>query len=469
MQKSIFGIVTIVMLAALSQVVAAQTLIGTATYRERIAPPPQARLVAVLLDVSRMDAAATELGRAEIMDAGAPPYAFEIGYDPAAIDPAHIYAVRATLWDADRMMFTTETLVPVLTRGAPDRAEIVMVGVSQQRGDQMNGTVPAHGLTLPASFTGTLPCADCEGIVYHLDLWPDQAFHLRRVWVNGPQGDMVQDDLGLWSAVPDKGAIRLWGLGDTPGQWRVVDGTTLRQLDMDGNQITSDLNYNLTSDGTLAETDLQDMFLGGTMTYMADAATFTECATGRRYPIAQEANYLALERAYLAQTAAPGAPLYVHVEGDLVMRPAMEGPDRRSLVVDRFIRTRPGITCARQRADAALTGTYWRIDSLLGETVAPLANRREPHMILTGGEKARYGATVGCNQLVGGYEAGNGTLRLGAGAMTMMACPPPLDALERTLANVLQAAEGYAISGETLMLKDAAGEVIALMSAVYLR
>ena len=33
------------------------------------------------------------------------------------------------------------------------------------------------GLRLPATFTGTLPCADCEGIYHHLDLWPDGVFH----------------------------------------------------------------------------------------------------------------------------------------------------------------------------------------------------------------------------------------------------------------------------------------------------
>lgn len=378
-----------------------------------------------------------------------------------------IIAIAAALMLAG-LTHLASAQTPLLTRDAPDRADLIMVRVVQE-GGEIGGAVPAHGLTLPASFTGTLPCADCNGIAYHLDLWPDQAFHLRRIWAKAPDGGIVQDDLGLWSALPQKNAIKLWGLGDTPAEWRVVDGQTLRQLDMQGNEIISDLNYSLTSDATLAQTDLEDIFLGGMMTYMNDAAIFTECMTGHSYPIAQEGDYLALERAYLDQTAAPAAQLYVHVEGDLVMRPAMEGPDRRSLVVDRFVRTRPGITCERQRADASLTGTYWRIDTLRGDAIGPVEGAREPHMILTTGEQPRYAATVGCNQLVGGYEAGDNTLSLGAGAMTMMACPPPLDARERALADVLQAATEYAISGETLALKDASGAVIALMTAVYLR
>lgn len=469
MPTSIIRFLAACMLGLIAQAATAQTVSGTATYRERIAPPADARFEAVLLDVSRMDVPATELGRTEIEDPGAPPYAFEIGYDPDAIQPSHSYAVRATLWAADRMMFTTDTHVPVLTRGASERAEIVMVRVPQARSATGAQATNTYGMALPASFSGRLPCADCDGIDYHLDLWPDQAFHLRRTWIGGAEDDMSRSDLGLWSAVPQKDAITLWGLQDTSATWRVVDPATLRQLDMEGNPIVSDLNYTLTAEGALDETDLEDMFLGGMMTYMADTATFTECMTGRRYPTAQEGDYRALERAYLDQASSPGAALYVHVEGDLAMRPAMEGPDRRHLVVERFIRTRPGITCERQRADASLTGTYWRIDSLRGAPLERVPEAREPHMILTGGEDAHYAATVGCNQLVGGYTAEADRLTLGTGAATLMACPPPLDAQERKLAGVLRDVAGYAISGETLMLKDAADEVIALMSAVYLR
>ncbi|WP_113913567.1 YbaY family lipoprotein [Roseovarius dicentrarchi] len=465
MQKILVWIAAALALGIMSQTAAAQVIEVTAIYRERIAPPPDARLVSVLLDVSRADAPAAELGRTEIADAGMPPYQFEIAYDPAAIDPAHRYAVRSTLFAGERMMFTTDTHVPVLTQGASDRAEITMVRVAQERGELEDRGALSYGLSLPASFAGRLPCADCEAVEHHLDLWPDQAFHLRRTWIGGSKDGTVQSDLGLWSALPEDNALKLWGLGDAPDTWRVVDTQTLRAIDAEGD-VAADT---LTGDGSLSETDLEDMFLGGMMSYMADAATFTECATKRSYPIAQEGDYLALERAYLEQAAGPGAPLYVHVEGSLLMRPAMEGPDRRSLVVDRFIRTRPGITCERQRADAALTGTYWKIDSLRGAPVEIVEDAREPHLLLTEGEDARYAATMGCNQMVGGYEASDDSLTLAVGAATLMACPPPLDTMERKLGEVLSAVRGYAISGETLALKDDAGEVIALMTAVYFR
>lgn len=446
----------------------AETITGTALYRERILPPPDSRFEAVLEDISRADAPAEELSRVEIDGRAGPPYSFELAYDADIIDPRYTYAVRATLRDASgQLLFITDTVVPVLTQGADNEVSIIMVRASDERAEAAP-VIGAHGLELPASFTGTLPCADCEGIDHHLDLWPDQSYHLRRTWL-GREGNNSRDELGRWYADPERNAIALYGAGEMPMQWEVVDARRLRLLDIEGRPIDSSLNYELVSDGALRETDLEGLFLGGMMRYMADAAIFEECLTGKRYPIAMEGAYIDLERAYLADASLPGAPLYVHVEGGLLMRPAMEGPDRRSLVVDRFIRTRPGITCERQRANATLTNTYWRIDSLRGEPVATVEAMREPHIVLHTGAEPRYAATVGCNRMAGSYTHAGDALSFGAGLSTKMACPPPVDALEREFISVLTEVQSYRISGETLTLQDRSGDIIALLTAVYLR
>jgi hypothetical protein len=50
-------------------------------------------------------------------------------------------------------------------------------------------------------------------------------------------------------------------------------------------------------------------------TYMADAARFKQCLTGRSYPVAMESDYLKLVRAYLeVDKPEPGAPLMVSFE-----------------------------------------------------------------------------------------------------------------------------------------------------------
>jgi putative lipoprotein len=99
---------------------------GTATYRERIALPDGAVFEARLEDVTRADAPAEVLGRTRIDSPGNPPFKFAISYDPARIDPAHRYSVRATITVEDRLMFTTDTHYPVLSEGQPRHVDLLM-------------------------------------------------------------------------------------------------------------------------------------------------------------------------------------------------------------------------------------------------------------------------------------------------------------------------------------------------------
>ncbi|WP_191621462.1 YbaY family lipoprotein [Marinihelvus fidelis] len=106
------------------------TVSGTALYRERIALPPGAAFEATLEDVSLADAPAKVLGRVGFEAPSGPPIAFEISYDAADIEPRHRYAVRARIEHEGRLMFTTDTHYPVLTQGAPDTVEMLLVRVA---------------------------------------------------------------------------------------------------------------------------------------------------------------------------------------------------------------------------------------------------------------------------------------------------------------------------------------------------
>ncbi|MEE4161999.1 MAG: YbaY family lipoprotein [Woeseiaceae bacterium] len=100
---------------------------GTVSYRERIALPPDAVAEVMLLDVSRQDVAATTIAEQIIDPAGQVPIAYELVYDTAAIDPRMEYAVRATIRRGDSLLFVTDRSYPVLTRGNPDSADLVLV------------------------------------------------------------------------------------------------------------------------------------------------------------------------------------------------------------------------------------------------------------------------------------------------------------------------------------------------------
>jgi uncharacterized lipoprotein YbaY/heat shock protein HslJ len=342
---------SLVLLAGLSGTgaFALESVSLTALYRERIAMPPGAVFEARIEDVSRADAPSIPLGSVRVEDAGNPPYRVEIPYNPAVIDDRFTYAVRASLTVDGRLLFTTDTHVPVLSQGAPDAAEVVMVRVSSP--------APAEAPSMP---------------------------------------------------------------------------------------------------------------MLGEFTYFADAARFVDCRTGADYPVAMEGDYLAAERAYLAARAEPQAPLVVSLDGRVAMREGMEGGAVDTLTIDRFDAVWPGLTCERVRADSEFEYTYWRIASLDGTPLTVVDGNREPHVIFRTKEGA-FAATVGCNQMNGGFErTGEGALMLRPGAMTMMACPPPLDTAERQLVDVFGRTAGFRILGPTMALLDADGGVIAHLEAVYL-
>ena len=105
---------------------------GTVVYRERMALPINAVIDVRLLDVSLQDAPARVLAQQTIEAAGqSVPIPYELEYDPGRVQESLSYAVRAEIRNADgTLLWTTDTVHPVLTRGAPsDDVEIRVVRV----------------------------------------------------------------------------------------------------------------------------------------------------------------------------------------------------------------------------------------------------------------------------------------------------------------------------------------------------
>ena len=103
----------------------------TAAYRERIMLPPGHVLTVKVEDVSLMDAPARVLAEtSQTLEGRGPPYAVTLSVPNSQIDPRHTYAVRAEIRDpAGALRFTTDTRHSVLTNGAPNKVDIMMVGV----------------------------------------------------------------------------------------------------------------------------------------------------------------------------------------------------------------------------------------------------------------------------------------------------------------------------------------------------
>lgn len=90
-------------------------LTGTATYRERIALPPDSRLVVTISDVSLMDAPSVTIAQNQINTAGQQvPISFAVSYDRARIQPGRTYAVSARILDKrGQLVWITDTRNPL--------------------------------------------------------------------------------------------------------------------------------------------------------------------------------------------------------------------------------------------------------------------------------------------------------------------------------------------------------------------
>ena len=140
---------------------------GTATYRERIALPPDAVLEATLEDVSKADAPAEVIGRVRVENPGNPPIRFEIPYDTSRIDPRRSYTVRARILVGGKPFFHTDQHHAVLSRGKGNEVELLMRRAPA--GDET--TVPLENTYWKLTHLGDAPvAADSQQTEPHLIL-----------------------------------------------------------------------------------------------------------------------------------------------------------------------------------------------------------------------------------------------------------------------------------------------------------
>lgn len=107
----------------------AHAVTGTATYRERIAPPPGSSLRVQLLDNLLADTPKAVIAQTTVKDAAASPIAFTLPFDPTKLRPNGQYGLHATLAGPDGApWFVSDTRVPV-DPSANVPVEIAMVRV----------------------------------------------------------------------------------------------------------------------------------------------------------------------------------------------------------------------------------------------------------------------------------------------------------------------------------------------------
>jgi heat shock protein HslJ len=95
-----------------------------------------------------------------------------------------------------------------------------------------------NALDWPGTYTGTLPCADCEGILTTITLNADETFEREVIYLGKANAPMSDSGRFSWN---DAGSIVTLVSVDGTKQMYQVGENRLFHLDQAGNRITSDL------------------------------------------------------------------------------------------------------------------------------------------------------------------------------------------------------------------------------------
>ncbi|TCV08686.1 copper homeostasis protein (lipoprotein) [Samsonia erythrinae] len=194
---------------------------------------------------------------------------------------------------------------------------LLMVGMSVLIGCHARSQVQEEPLEpMAQSYRGVLPCADCDGIDTSLFLEKDGTFILREQYQSIPQGPDTFASYGQWRRTADKLVLT-----DSKGEKRYFRpvGHSLEMLDRQGLPINASFPHQLTETEQPLPNTL--MAMKGMYRYMADVATFSDCATGKTFVMEDSAE---LERQYFRVRNTAGEPVLLVLTAHFAIIPSME-------------------------------------------------------------------------------------------------------------------------------------------------
>lgn len=285
------------------------------------------------------------------------------------------------------------------------------------------------------SFTGTLPCADCPGISYHVNLYRDGRFEARQEYLDRNQVNLVK---GIW--LLEKRSLHLVNQQQTLPGFHFLTNNTLAMLDLSGKPISHNQKYQLSREAEFKKLDTRQAMLG--LYKLSDnQASFTSCRSGDVLTVANTQHHLPVMRQYQQDERFRGQAVVATLIG-------RRGQDDQAttLFIDKFEQFWPGAICPDQQQPGKMQGIVWRAEKLTNRYVPQQLNVR----VIFDQNERLYGF-AGCNSFNGQYKQRANQLTVQPLVSTRKFCADSSE-LEQQFTQSLQSADRAEVNGDKLQL-----------------
>lgn len=299
------------------------------------------------------------------------------------------------------------------------------------------------------TFEGVLPCADCPGIAYHINLYRDGRFEARQEYLERGQVQLIS---GSW--LLEKRTLHLVNQQSTLPVFHFRSNRQLVMTDLAGKPILSSDAYQLNRQDSVKKIDQRQPMLG--MYQLRNSqATFIQCNSGESLPIANTQNHLPMMRLYQQD------PRFTNnsVVATLVGRKGQDQYGTPTLFIDKFEQFWPNAACPEQYAQNKLQGIVWRAEKV--------ANRYIPHQLnvrLIFDKDKLYGFS-GCNNFNASYQQRANTFNVQQLTSTRKFCAEA-SSVEQQFTEKLQQADRAEVNADKLQLFYNNQVILELVPAV---
>ncbi len=303
------------------------------------------------------------------------------------------------------------------------------------------------------TYTGVIPCDDCEQVDITLNIHPNSMYQLRKIFRIKGSLPKIESQIGKWVYLPKDNLLILGKQRGLLKTYVVESNNKLLFVEWEGTGNASQIQYELVRS---AEIDpFEDVVkIKGIFGVVNSVGTIKECSTEQSFDVSRGEEFSTLLQNYMNTPHIRGRPLLVSVLGKII-----QGENNQpEVLVEQFRKIYPDRNCQGDKIKSSLTGTFWRLFEIDGMEVTKSTGGKSTHLFL--GSDRSFTAYAGCNKITGSYLIKGDNFLLKRKHDIRLTCPGGIS-LESKLIKALDSSEWIRVEDGILELMDKADQVRA--------